>query len=168
MENNFKYEIDGYKFHCNNDKLNYELKKLDFYYKMDKNSAIMSIIVCDDKNLENYFINQALKLLEEFQIFELTNLKDIRTFNILLKSNVSLLISKLKEFRMYCDRIYDNKGAEHLWMWMFNLRRNSVFSENNARLILVLDDEEYTNLVLWAKDFQEYCKFQGIDCKLVA
>ena len=160
MENKFKYEIDNYEFYCNKDDLNYELKKLDFYYKTNKTSTVMSIIVCDDKKLENYFIKEILKRLEKFEIFELTDSKDIIVFNQLLKNNTSLLIPNLKEFRIYCDKIYDNKGAEHLWTYGFNLSRDSVFIEKNSNLILILDDEEYTNLVLWAKDFQEYCKLK--------
>ena len=157
---NYKYKIDNYNFYCDKDKLNYELRKLNFYYNINKNSPVMTIIVCDDKNLEKQFTTEILASLNEFQIFELKDQNDIRTFNKLLKNNESLLITNLKEFRMYCDKLYDDNGAEHLWMWMFNLGRDFFFREYNSRLILVLDDEEYTNLVLWAKDFQEYCKLK--------
>ena len=160
MHNTYEYKIDGYNFSCNKDELNYELKKLNFYYNMNKNSPVMTIIVCDDKNLEKQFTTEILTMLNEFKIFELKDRNDIITFNKSLKNNESLLITNLKEFRIYCDKLYDNNGAEHLWMWMFNFGRDFFFNEYNARIILELDDEEYTNLVLWAKDFQEYCKLK--------
>lgn len=160
MNNIYEYKIDSYNFYCNKDELNYELRKLNFYYNMNKNSPAMTIIVCDDKNLEKQFTTEILTMLNEFKIFELKDHSDIKTFNDSLKNNESLLMTNLKKFRVHCDKFYNNNGAEHLWNAMFNMARDSVFAKYNSRLILVLDDEEYTNLVLWAKDFQEYCELK--------